>query len=305
MKRFSAREFALLCLPVLVVAGAGFWAARRPAPKPSYVGPQLQFRVDAPTALQAFEGVKAVLTAQVSDDSQGRSYWIDNPKVWLAVATPQGAKLWRNDKSSSGDEAWISEYPFYRDTVAVKQLPEGKVTFGMAGPIVETGKPKAPKPLVLKRQWEVERTKIKPFDFSLPRAPLVSLKSVTITKNGYYSIYGEAVFVLQGTTMGADTPLECQISASEGEPSYWSTTASYSQKGALIRVVEFRLFTSNVTPPNLLKPRPLRVTGLLSANNRWPLAFDLEPIDRLKTKVGQKLRFKTWPAPLPPNAQFK
>lgn len=32
MKRFSAREFALLCLPVAAVAGVGFWAARRPAP---------------------------------------------------------------------------------------------------------------------------------------------------------------------------------------------------------------------------------------------------------------------------------
>ncbi len=275
MKRFSAREFALLSLPVALVAGAGFWAARRPAPKPSYVGPTLQFRVETPTALQAFEGVKAVLTAQVSDDSEGRSYWIDNPKVWLAVATPQGAKLWRNDKSSSGDEAWISEYPFYRDTVAVKQLPEGKVTFGMAGPIVETGKPKAPKPLVLKRQWEVERTKIKPFDFSLPRAPLVTLKSVTITKNGYYSIYGEAVFVLQGAMMDAYTPLKSRVSVSEGEPNYYQTLTFYSQKSALIRVVEFRLFTSNVTPPDLLKPRPLRVTGRISADNRWPLAFGL------------------------------
>ena len=32
MKRFSAREFALLCLPVAAVAGAGWWASQRPAP---------------------------------------------------------------------------------------------------------------------------------------------------------------------------------------------------------------------------------------------------------------------------------
>ena len=32
MKRFSAREFALLCVPVAAIAGAGFWASRRVAP---------------------------------------------------------------------------------------------------------------------------------------------------------------------------------------------------------------------------------------------------------------------------------
>ncbi len=32
MKRFSAREFALLCVPVAAVAGAGWWASRRGAP---------------------------------------------------------------------------------------------------------------------------------------------------------------------------------------------------------------------------------------------------------------------------------
>jgi len=43
-------------------------------------------------------------------------------------------------------------------------------------------------------------------------------------------------------------------------------------------------------------------TGRISADNRWPLAFKIEPFDGKPAKVGQQLKFKSWPAPLPPNA---
>ena len=169
MKRFALREFALLCLPLAIVAGVGWWAMRRPVPKPVAAGPQLQLSISQPTTLAAFDGVKTMLTAQVSDDAKGRSYWLDHPKVWLAIAAPQGQKLWRSDKPSPGDAAWISGDHSYADSVALKQLFEGQITYGISGPLVESGKPKPPNPIVLKQQWKIDRTKIEPFDFSLPR----------------------------------------------------------------------------------------------------------------------------------------
>ena len=309
MKQFFARELALLSLPIVLVAGIGWWASRRPKPK-VYAGPQLQFRVEQPTTLQAFDGVKTVLTAQSTKDSLGASYWIDHPKSWPQVAGPQGAKRWRSDQFFVGDEAWISSDYSYADSVAVKQWPAGQVTYGISGSLVESGKRKAPKPIVLAREWKVDRAQIKPFDFSLPRAPLVTLKSVTITKNNYYYIDGEAVFLLQGATMGANTPVHFRVSVPRNSPDFWDADSSYSQAGARIRVIEFRLSTPNMTAPEIMKfqlpkPRPLQITGLFSADNRWPLAFEFEPIDRLRTKVGQKLKFKGWLAPLPLDARAK
>ena len=117
MKRFSAREFALLTLPILFIGGVGFWATRRPAPKPkaAYVGPKLQFRVEKPTALQAFDGVKTVLAVQASDDSEGVPYRVRYPtRLWLQVASPQGTKAWSSDTSGDADETWISPYHFFQ-----------------------------------------------------------------------------------------------------------------------------------------------------------------------------------------------
>ena len=135
----------------------------------------------------------------------------------------------------------------------------------------------------------------------------MTLQSVTIKSNNYYYIRGEAVFVLRGRAMDANTPVDFRVSVPKDELYHWSADASYSQPSALVRVVEFQLSTPNMTSPEIMKsqdpdPRPLRLTGRFSADNRWPLAFECEPIDRLQTKAGQQLGFKTWPAPLPPHA---
>jgi len=41
------------------------------------------------------------------------------------------------------------------------------------------------------------------------------------------------------------------------------------------------------------------ISGRVSADNRWPLGFQIEPFDFKTAKVGQKLKFKQFPVPLP------
>ena len=100
MKRFSAREFALLCVPVAVVAGAGFWASRRPKPQP-YAQPQLTLKYQKPTVLEAFDGYKAVLVTDLCKDSAGTDYGITLANFWIDVTTPQSTKIWRSDGKGS------------------------------------------------------------------------------------------------------------------------------------------------------------------------------------------------------------
>ncbi len=224
MKRFSAREFALLCLPVAVVAGVGWWASRRPsiAPKskPRYIGPQLRLDVETPTALQAFDGVKTVLMVKVRDDSAGTHYQIDYPtRLWLGVLTPQGTKAWRNDMAFYADESWISSYHSSGSSVAIKQLPQGKVTFVFWGSV-------PPAKDFLRGQWTVDQSKAKPFDFSLPRVPLVNLQSLTITNAVESHMVVEAVFGYDGVVLGQDTPFQFQVRDSSGDETGWQILVS-------------------------------------------------------------------------------
>lgn len=297
MKR-SAREFALLCLPVAVVAGAGLWAAQCPSAtpksKPLYIGPQLRFDIETPTALQAFDGVKTVLKINVSDDSAGKHYRIDYPtRIWLRVATPHGTKSWHNDMPFYEDESWISSYHSSGSSVAIKQMPRGQVTLGFWGNV-------PPSPNFLGGKWKVDQSKAKPFDFSLPRAPLVNLQSLTITNSVKSHIVVEAAFAYDRAALSQDTPFQFQVRDSSGDETGWQVSVNHhgirTSQNWKVRFTLNHLnpFTGKGDAKHLIA-----FTGRISADNRWPLAFQVEPFDYKSAKVGQKLKFKSWPAPLP------
>ena len=302
MKRFSAREFALLCVPVAVVAGAGFWASRRPSitPKstPRYVGPQLQLVVETPTALQAFDGVKTVLVINASDDSKGENYQIGYPtRLWLRVATPEGTKSWNNDTPFYEDENWISSYHSSGHSVAIKQMPRGKVTLGFWGNV-------PPSPNFLGKKWQVDQSHAKPFDFSLARVPSVNLQSLTITNTVASHIVIEAVIGFDANTIGRDTPFQFQVRDSSKDESGWQIYVSHDGiRTSQNWKVKFTLDHLNPFHGAGDVKHFVALTGRISANNRWALAFKIEPFDFKTAVVGQQLKFKSWPAPLPPDAK--
>ena len=302
MKRFSAREFALLCLPVAVVAGAGFWAARRPTPKPSYVGPQLQFRAETPKALQAFDGVQQALTISIGKDSKGEQFSaFGQPKSWLHIKTPQNTETWYSSGTGTLPVSGVSmaSENNQKYSILIKQVPQGALTAGFSGQIVNDALRPAVKPIFVKGQWNVSKSKFKPFDFKLPRAPLVKLTSATISTVSPTQLAVRFTFALQGMEMNEKTTLDNQFGEKHG------LSFGYSMNGN-VNAPKTRVCECYIRNPSPIgagsAPTTIELTGRASANNRWPLAFAVEPFDYAKAKVGQQLKFKSWPAPLPPGA---
>lgn len=90
MKRFSAREFALLCVPVAAIAGAALWAAQRPAPlephiEACYLRPATQWEV--------FHGADMGFTARAVKPSGAKGIMV------VEIANEKG-QLWNSEFGS-------------------------------------------------------------------------------------------------------------------------------------------------------------------------------------------------------------
>ena len=83
MKRFSAREMALVASPLIVVGVAGFFLPRRKASTPNER--RLSFELQRPTTLEAFQGVDKVFVVD--------SNWIQHTDFWLKVRTARERKI--------------------------------------------------------------------------------------------------------------------------------------------------------------------------------------------------------------------
>ena len=306
MKRFSAREFALLCVPVAVVAGVGWWASRRPTPKPSYVGPQLQFRDETPKALQAFDGVQQALTISIGKDSKGAQFSaFGQPKSWLHIKTPQNTETWYSSGTGTLPVSGVSmaSENNQKYSILIKQVPQGALTAGFSGQIVNDALRPAVKPIFVKRQWNVSKSKFKPFDFNLPRASLVKLTSATISTVSATQLAARFTFALQGMAMNEKTTLDNQFDEKHGLSFGYSMNGKVNAPKA--RVCECYIMRKNSTMGVGAAPMTIELSGRVSADNRWPLAFSIEPFDFKTAKVGQQLKFKSWPAPLPPDVPLK
>lgn len=87
VKRFSPREFALLCSPLLFIALAGWLLSRRNAPTLGGGPLRLAFRVEKPTVLEAFNGADAVLVVGLAGSGTDKMF-IPNNDVFLKVQSP-------------------------------------------------------------------------------------------------------------------------------------------------------------------------------------------------------------------------
>ena len=309
MKRFSAREFALLCVPVAVVAGAALWASRRPQSK-LYVGPKFSLSYEPPSVLEAFQGAKTGVGVKLGEDSQGNNYLLNvlrRPNCWLDVATTQGTKTWRNDGTGSlklkgASSSFVSNEGYY---LYLTEVPAGDLTFGINGEIVSSSFPTNAKPHTIKQQLSVDKTKLRKFDFSLPRAPDLKIKSATIRRNSANSLDVDIDFVFLGSKDLADVSWQERYKV--GGLFYvadWTCEADTMRT----HTSEVQLIWTGVTPATLTRGAnptlsSANLTGRVSADNNWPLAFKIEPFDFKTALVGQQLKFKSWPAPLPPGTK--
>jgi len=284
MKRFSLREFALLCAPVLFVAVAGFVLSRRSSSS------GMQMHIEAPTTLEAWKGTDATI---VITNKRG---YIGNPILqvntrgqWQSVddLAPFRHSQLRWCKGTSESESWM-RYP-----INVRAVPQGPLRFGFQ----YSTNINANVPFDKKQFWPLDRTQIRPFPFAqMPRAPMVTLRSVTVhsvypSSSSSSHVSGDVTFDVVEGAAGADDSFESSIVSSTCSLS-WNTVAK--QPTPTTRVVSFDADTGSTSPSGLTV-----ITGRVSAGRHWPLAFLIEPFTMAKMKVGQHLKFKSWPAPMP------
>ncbi len=318
MKRFSAREFALLCVPVAAVAGAGCFASKPISPK-AEPPPKLSFSMRQPSTLEAFDGVKTVLVAQVARDSDGRLYeFLDGksyepgatdplvyPLVWLKIGDKNTSKIWRSDGSGSINKAAFKSSVLWdaRVELPMKNVPPKPIFFGIQSKLTSFEHLLPHNTFDIKRQWPVDPSGVKPFDFSLDKAPLTHMKEMSIPdwgrsdKGGVESVMFYVEFTYDKPGENHNTPFEAQAKEKYGRLK-WSGVDDPRPPAPQ----NWNAVIMKIERPASDAP-PFEITGRVSANNRWPLAFKLGPFKFDDVKVGHPLPFQSWPAPLPPGVK--
>lgn len=298
VKRFSPREVALLCSPLLLVAVAGLWSRRLvPVLAPNEGPLRLMFRTEKPTTLEAFEGADAVMVIGLQGQGTDDDFYLALQESVLKGQSPRGLQ-------TVALPSTLRDYE-RRIFVNAKKVPPGKLVFGVNATIARLGKGVPASSPHLQGNWPVNRKLIVPFPFSkMEKAPMVTLSSAVIIGVERYgknprvqTVHLNATCHLTGPTMNQETSVEGTAIARGWECGFNPNFGRGKQRDGYFTIY---------APPSLslssilVVPRPLvHITGRVSADNRWPLAFQIEPFDFNKAKVGQTLKFKSWPAPLP------
>lgn len=315
-KRFSMREMTLLTLPVLAIGAVGLWSSNR---LPVDDKPRPHFSIAAPTTLEAFGGADAAFVIEIKNFPRQEFEIPFDFKAYLQVKTPHGLETARANESNYlpwTQKLWLGR-AINGETNRFKfrsaALPSGEAHFGfstIAQPLllpVASSATARLKPLHLSGKWKVDRAQIKPLNLAAwPRKPWVAVRSVTITqrmpgniRGGIPgSVRGEVVFDLQSAAMDGKTAFEIDFGEHHLVPKNSSTYGINSgvpighkeKPRTRVRYFEVR---------DVLVTSKFHVSGRVSADNRWPLGFQIEPFDFKTAKVGQKLKFKQFPVALP------
>ncbi|RYG67704.1 hypothetical protein EON80_13065 [bacterium] len=321
MKRLLLREVTLLSMPVLMLGGLGMWLSGRPGTivgepvSGAKVGgapnkPLFHFRMEKPTMMETLDGNEGAFVVELKADplKQGRVLALGTPSLELQTARGKyisrfgasqrdkknnlfGAKAWGN-----WDGAWDNDSSSGRYLFNLRGLPAGKLIFHFGSPI--SRHPQLP------LQWEIDRTKLPKLNLAtMPRRPMISIREVTVKEKTTRSAKGEIVFQFHydAKENGKVDPSEMYNLRFEGDTPdflwgyrgkmfHWVPEATLKVPDTLV-VGWFTGVTS--------ASKKINLWGRTNANDKWPLDFQIGPFSVNRIRVGQKLKFKSWPAPLP------
>ena len=143
------------------------------------------------------------------------------------------------------------------------------------------------------------------FRFSIDKAPLTHKREMSIPdwgrsdEGGVESVMFEIEFTYDKQGENHNTPFEAQAKEKHGRLK-WSGVSDFVP----LAPQNWKAVVFEIERPAPDAP-PFEITGRVSANNRWPLAFKLGPFKFDDVKVGRSLPFQSWPAPLPPGVKPK
>lgn len=313
------RETALLTAPVVVMGALGWWASRRPVLPLDDGKLHPQFRLEAPSALEAFRGANAAFVIEIPGAAAKNISFHNNP--YLQLKTPHGVETaWQYRGSNLSWRFKLWNYSAHHNDTSrfllrTSEVPDGEMHFGFFGIGQSYGAVAAspamsapPKPVRLSGKWKVDRAQLKPLNLvTWPRQPLVRLREARVTEvylspniklNGPNSVTAECIFVLQGATTDAKTSFEASFSEHHFVPRNRSTYGASWGLGQIVKETP-RIRVRQWSVNDDSTATQLNVSGRVSADGRWPLGFQIAPFNFKTVKVGQKLKFKQFPVPLP------
>lgn len=308
--------------PVLLVGAAGFLASKRPAPFKDDGKVFLSFQIQKPTTLEAFQGYDTAFVIRAKN-RLGHAQQMDKVGPTLQLQTPYGLAVSHLDRGFSGFwmKVWgasSSGADNHRILLKLRNVPPGKLRFdyhavALPSPSAPATAPLPVKPSVpVSGSWKIDHTQTKAPNLAvLPRKPFVQVRSVTVTqvslgtpKAGVpYSVEAEMIFDLQSGAMNQKTPFDFDVSEHHFVPTNQGFYGmSWSSGPSPVSPVSKETPRTRIRTWRVLNDFPhskMNVSGRVSADNRWPLGFEIEPFDFKSVKVGQKLRFKQFPVALP------
>jgi hypothetical protein len=93
-KRFSVLELGLLMAPVLLIGALGLWSSRRPAPPAPNEKLRLDFRIETPTAIEAFRGANVAFVTEIKGHD-AKKHSIQQHSPFLELQTLRGTEISR------------------------------------------------------------------------------------------------------------------------------------------------------------------------------------------------------------------
>ena len=298
MKRFSGREFALMTAPILGIGAVAWWMSSRPPIPVKRLG-QLSFRIEKPTTMEAFRGANVAFLIDVEGTAQ-KDYWMQDSSAYLEIQTPTGLKKswWNNANYDVKWEREVWNYAINHSRFLLKtdSLPAGELHFGISGKASTGYSGTPPAPVMVNGKWKIDRTLLTPVSFDkLERSPKIELLVLEITAINKRNLTIDAAFIVKDDAISEKATLE--TSFREHRNRFVSTTGGMQKSMTTAHRLVRQL---NIGAPLTGQPiTPYVITGRVSVANRWPLDFEAEPFDFKTAKVGQRIRFKQFPAPLP------
>ena len=281
----------------------------------------LKFRAQKPTMLEAFRGADiALVTRVVGEDSANLRLDATYTDATLQIRSASALEIWHhNAQVSEPPGVWKSAIfsgPRARMLIRAAALTPGELDFELrtrplqmpeqmaeqSAPSVHGGPPPRDAIMVaLRGHWRVDRARLQAPDFArMSRAPQVILRSVRIVSAGATDVAARCTFDLRGPAMNAQTRTDAE---------FWGGARALKKVSALRNDarthVDARLATRRWMDWTLSGPTPAPakiigdVAGRISAANRWPLEFRIEPVNFSRAKVGRYLKFRQQSAPTP------
>lgn len=305
MKRLSPRELILLCSPLLLLGVAGILLSPREPLDRKRVSLRLTFK--KPTLGRSLDGTGAIATLNLQGPQATR--WklltlsphleLETPTGWTDSFSPE-AKKWRSALGWGQTPTSV--------TLNFSRVPQGRVMFVCEARLASREKPQDA-PQRITQKWLLNRESWAPLWNGTRREPGIALSNFKITRIGKRDFAGVSHRVVCGavdfdTSSPSTSRGNFDAILNAARPflvNFWvpNIAGNFRANNLSSHHQFLNIELSDPYISKVPKMPPARLSGRAGRSGQRPLAFQIEPFDYTKVKVGQQLKFKSWPVSRP------